>query len=505
MRPDDAVGHRQAEARSLADLLGREERVENALQVLLRDPAAGVRDGHLHRRHGLVAAAREPPRGVKPAGDEDAALFLDDGLLGVDQDVHQHLLDQVGIHMKLRKVPVELRGDLDVLQRGRALDEAHGLRDEGVEVHLGFLRRLLAREVQQPADDARAAPRLADHQVEVFGVLAAVGHLLAHEGGERQHAGERVVQLVGDAGGQLPDRGELLAARDFGFGQPQLLGALLDLLAQRLHPFLELVPRLLERRHHGVRRARQAAEFVLAAHGDGLVEVARRQALGAAFEVAQGHVDQPVQQPADADGHQQDETDRDRDHLDHVGLHGAVDLVQRIGDVHHAEHGLGGGVGVAGRRGAGRLVADHFHVPEQLLAVRRLEDAPLLVVGDVGEHLVGFVADRAVLGVLVHALADLAGEVGMCDDAVLAQDPHAPDAFLLAHVLDDLVHDVRLVQQHRMAGAALDHLRQLRHVRDQRAKLLVALLLDQQGDEQPHDAREHEDQVQADFELEASR
>ena len=64
---------------------------------------------------------------------------------------------------------------------GRPLDDAHRVLDELVEVGEFLLRRLLAREIQQPPDDAGAALGLADHQVEVLGILAAVGHLLAQQ------------------------------------------------------------------------------------------------------------------------------------------------------------------------------------------------------------------------------------------------------------------------------------------------------------------------------------
>jgi hypothetical protein len=111
----------------------------------------------------------------------------------------------------------------------------------------------------------------------------------------------------------------------------------------------------------------------------------------------------------------------------------------------------------------------------------------------------------AVLGVLVDVLPDLAGHVGVRDGSVLAKHAHPADAFLLADVLDDPVDDRGLVLHHREAGAALDHLRQLRHVGDHRLQLLAALLAHQQGDEQHHGRPEHEGQVETDFELEAFR
>src|SRR6185503_802782 len=51
---DDAVADREAEAGALAHRLGREERVEDLVEVLRRDAAAVVGDGE-HDRVGAVA------------------------------------------------------------------------------------------------------------------------------------------------------------------------------------------------------------------------------------------------------------------------------------------------------------------------------------------------------------------------------------------------------------------------------------------------------------------
>ena len=50
-------------------------------------------------------------------------------------------------------------------------------------------RRFLAREVEKPPDDGRAALVLADHEVEVFRILAA-RRFLAHERREGENASD---------------------------------------------------------------------------------------------------------------------------------------------------------------------------------------------------------------------------------------------------------------------------------------------------------------------------
>src|ERR1043166_4123015 len=86
------------------------------------------------------------------------------------------------------------------------------------------------------------------------------------------------------------------------------------------------------------------------------------------------------------------------------------------------------------------------------------EGPPFLVIRYFVEHLVAHVAGGAMLGFLVDALADFRGKVRVGDHAILAQNAHPLNALLLADVLDDLVDDVRLIQQHRVPRAAGDHL-----------------------------------------------
>ena len=66
---DDAVNRRQAEARTRTDVLGREERLETMLEILLRnpDPAVGDIDHHIVTRQDRLATA---------ARDEDIELRI---------------------------------------------------------------------------------------------------------------------------------------------------------------------------------------------------------------------------------------------------------------------------------------------------------------------------------------------------------------------------------------------------------------------------------------------
>ena len=75
----DRVGHRQAEACPLPDRFGREERLENAVEVLLRNAAARV----LETDPDLAAA------GAGRDGDRPVRL---DRVSGVDDQIEKHLV-----------------------------------------------------------------------------------------------------------------------------------------------------------------------------------------------------------------------------------------------------------------------------------------------------------------------------------------------------------------------------------------------------------------------------
>ena len=83
---DDAVGDGEAEARSLADLLGREERAEQLVEVLLGDAHALV----LHRDDDVLLGA------VQRDGDGAAVRHR---VLGVGEQVGEHLDDLVAVEL----------------------------------------------------------------------------------------------------------------------------------------------------------------------------------------------------------------------------------------------------------------------------------------------------------------------------------------------------------------------------------------------------------------------
>src|SRR5262245_31084025 len=92
---DDGVGNGQSQTGALAYFLRREERIEDFRLQVVGDSRAVVVDLELDR---LVP-------GVVPGADDDgsAAVVREHGLLGVDDQVEQHLLDLMAVGEDLRK------------------------------------------------------------------------------------------------------------------------------------------------------------------------------------------------------------------------------------------------------------------------------------------------------------------------------------------------------------------------------------------------------------------
>ena len=499
---DNSVADGKSQSGSLSHVLGGEKRIEYPPQVRFRNAAAGIDDRYCHHRLGL--GSRRPRIRRTAGADGDAALLLD-RVLGVDEHVHDHLLDLIGVDPDRRQRPVEVQGDLDVAQMRGPLDDAHRVLDDLIEVGEFLLRLLFAGEIEQPLDDRRASLGFADHQIHVLGIRALVRHFLPHEMREGQDAGQRIVQFMGDAGGEQPDRGELLAAHGLGLRAAQFLRPLFHLLLERMRPIAQLRPRIAQGVGHAIERRGELAEFVAAAHRDRLVEIAGGESLRPAFEVAQRQVDQTVHEEADRQRRDHDEPQRKAGDPERAGAQFSLDLVERIDDVEHAEDGRLLRVLMAGGVVAGRLVADDFHAAEQRLAVRALERPGPLALGNLLERPLALMAMRAGLGLAVHRLADFRRVGRMGDPSVFAQDSDPVDFLLIGHIVDDPVDIGGLVLQHREAGALGDHFGELGDVIGHLAEdFLVQKPGDQPG-EQKHRRRQRDRQVKHDLELEGLR
>ncbi len=194
---------------------------------------------------------------------------------GVDDEVHQNLLELRAVGEHRRQVGPDLGGDLN-LRPDEALQ--HGLHrlDEVVERH-GLLRDHLApAERQQLAREARGAVGRFENLFRVAPPLVAFGQVLRDHLRVAADGHEQVVEVVRDAARQPSDRFHLLRLAE-------LLVALLQLIL-RLLPFHHVADdggkrgalRAVKRRERELARE-PAAVFPHAGHFD---DVAEREVVG---------------------------------------------------------------------------------------------------------------------------------------------------------------------------------------------------------------------------------
>ena len=502
MRLDNPMADGKSQAGSLAHVLGGEERVEDPPQVRFRNAAAGIDDRYCHHRP-ILGSRRARVLGAA-GGHGDAALFLD-RVLGVDQHVHDHLLDLVGVDPDRRQRAVEVDVDLDIAQMRGPLDDSHRIIDDLVEVGEFLLRLLLAGEIEQPLDDGGAALGFTDDQVHVLGVGTLVRHFLPQQMREGENAGERIVQFVGDAGGEQADRGELLAAHGFGLRAAQFLRAAFHSLLERVPPFAQLLARFAQGVGHAVEHGGKLAEFIVAAHRDRLVQIAGRQPLRAAFEIAQRQIDQAVHEEADRQRGNQDECQGNAGDPGRAGAQASIDVLQRIDDVEHAEDGGLLRVLMAGGIVAGRFVADDFRAAQKRLAVGALERPGPVAADQLPDRRLVLIAVHAGVGAAASRQPDF-GRVGREDDRpVIAEHPDAGDFALIGHIMDDAVDIGRLVLQHREARALADHLGELRDVIGNFADDLIVQKPGDQPGERQHGRGQRDREVEHDLEFQGLR
>src|ERR1043165_7532302 len=141
----DVLRHPEAEARALRP--SREERLEDAREVCLRDAAPRVAD--------LDGDGRLQGRPFGRGADVHSAPALH-RLLRVQEKVEEDLPELVGARAHARKALVELADDLDATLPHLLLDEYQSLFQELVDRDpLGLARA--ARKTEHLADDVRDA------------------------------------------------------------------------------------------------------------------------------------------------------------------------------------------------------------------------------------------------------------------------------------------------------------------------------------------------------------
>ena len=178
--------------------------------------------------------------GVVPGADDEraAAVGGEHRLLGVDDEVEQDLLElvRVGEHLRQAGGKRGQHGDVrDALFVGAQRER---LADDVIEIDHRARGVTLAREGEEVAHDAGRALRLAEDDVQA--APRRIVHLALRQPlGPREDRRERVVQLVGDAGDRLAERGHLLGLQQLVIEVARLVVELLpvaDVAHQRFDP-----------------------------------------------------------------------------------------------------------------------------------------------------------------------------------------------------------------------------------------------------------------------------
>ena len=213
----------QAEARALPDLLGGEERLEHPCQDVRRDAGAGVGEGDRRERAGGAGMAtdrRQRRAAMQAQGQRAGAVH---GVPGVHRHVDQRGLELAEVDPDEAGLVRQLGHDRDAGARDRVEQVGHAAQPRADVEDLG-LQRLPPREGEELAGElGRPVHRLRDG-VEVAGpaLLRQIG--TAQEVHRRADDRQEVVEVVGDAAGELPHRLQLLRLPQGLLGVPERLG-----------------------------------------------------------------------------------------------------------------------------------------------------------------------------------------------------------------------------------------------------------------------------------------
>ena len=212
---DDAIDHRQAKPGALADLLGREERLENLVHNVGGNAGAGVLhlDGDIvggHQRR--FAEARAFGRGDVLRAQGDLAA-VGHGVARIDDEIHHNLLELVDVRLHQPQVAPVLQVQIDLL--------AHKAAQQHLQVgqHVAQLQhlraeRLAAREGEQLTRQRGGAVRVL---LDLHDVLEGrIGRAMVGEQQVRiaDDRGEHIVEVMRNAAGQLADGVHLLRLRE---------------------------------------------------------------------------------------------------------------------------------------------------------------------------------------------------------------------------------------------------------------------------------------------------
>ncbi len=262
-----AMDHGQAKAGALADLLGREEGLDCALQRITVHAGTGVRHGQPHIAPFGEVARLCGGRHIEFDGERPAVRHR---VTRVHCEVEKRELDLVGVGLRgrqgRRQVDIHLHPGTDRAAQ-QLIHAAHQLR----QVNRPRLERLSPCEGEQPLGQRRAALGTLHGAVDQP-VRRRIGrHALAQQLEVAHHRRQQVVEIMCHAASELTDRFQLLQMADLLLGAlalgdrgEQLVMGVLQLGGALLHAALELVIHLMQAQLAFTQVLKQHTRLVLA-------------------------------------------------------------------------------------------------------------------------------------------------------------------------------------------------------------------------------------------------
>ena len=138
------------------------------------------------------------------------------GLNGIEQQVQKNLVNLIAVVFDFRQIGRFLQLDLDGLGHHLLAGQHDRVFDRGIEIAAAHLRRMGPRRFQQIGHDA---VDLRDFLADVFddgARRAGRGQIAADDFDDAGDSGQRIANLVGQAGGQLAERGQVFGAGHLG-------------------------------------------------------------------------------------------------------------------------------------------------------------------------------------------------------------------------------------------------------------------------------------------------
>ena len=206
---------REAHAVAFAELLGREERLEQPLVHVRLDAAAFVQHGEAHvearhHRHPQVFVALVQD-GIRRHDAELATRRHRVARIG--RQVGQQLVELHGIDVHAAQIRREIEVDLH-FAGGSVPQQLLHVAQDAIEIKDNGLRRLLAAERHQLARQRGRLHRRGANAGEVGLGRIVLLQVAAHEVGQGQDDGHQVVEIVSDAACQPAHRLQALEGHE---------------------------------------------------------------------------------------------------------------------------------------------------------------------------------------------------------------------------------------------------------------------------------------------------